>query len=110
MIEKFKLENFNNKYTLNLSFDQEIQKMVITESSGSENLLIRSKSENQIGSFVDFPSYEQFHSLIQQTQPLIPCPTTISSVPKKKKCLSGRFGRSVVHSDEFKIGKPINLF
>ena len=87
--------------------------MVITESSDSENLLIRSKSEDQIGSFGDFPSYEQFHTSTQQTQPLIPCPTKISSVPKKKKCLSGRFGRSVVQSGEFKLGKtklPINLF
>ena len=84
MIEILNWKIFNNKYTLNLNFDQEIQKMVITESSGRENLLIRSKSENQIGSFSDFPSYEQFHSLIQQTQPLISCPTTISSVSKKK--------------------------
>ena len=36
---------------MNLSFDHEIQKMVLSEKSGTENFLIsRSKSENQIGS------------------------------------------------------------
>ena len=90
---------------MNLSFDHEIQKMVLSESSGSENFLIsRSKSENQIGSFDDIPSYEQYHALIKPTQSLVSCPTTSSLVPKKKSCLSGRFGRPVIQSGEFKIG------
>ena len=91
---------------MNLSFDQEIQKMVVSESSGTENFYIsRSKSENQIGSFDDIPSYEQYHALIKPTQSLVPLPTTSSLVSKKKSLLSGRFGRPVIHSGVFKIGK-----
>ena len=84
------IENLDWKILLqiqipNLSFDREIQKMVISESSGSENLLIsRSKSENQIGSIRDNPYYEQYHALIKPTQSLLPSKNKFFSFEKEK--------------------------
>ena len=73
------LEKLNNKQKLNLSFDQEIQKLIISESLGNENSFItRSKSENQIGSFdlSGIPTYEQFHALNKPVQSMVSCPAT----------------------------------
>ena len=65
---------------LNFSFDQEIQRLVISESLEKENLLIaRSKSENQIESVDGIPTFEQYHALRKPVQSLVPFPTTTTS-------------------------------
>ena len=77
---KIKIGKFNKTYILNLSFDQEIQKLVISESLEKETSLIaRSKSENQIESVDGIPTYEQYHALRKPVQSLVPFPTPTTS-------------------------------
>ena len=79
-VSKLKLKTSYNKFTSNLSFDQEIQKLVISESLEKENSLIaRSKSENQIESVDGIPTYEQYHALRKPVQSLVPFPTPTTS-------------------------------